>query len=141
MSIHVPAAAFAEAKPVAALVRRNRVPRTFDLHPAIFYGLLGTFVTFQVIMGIAFMTRELVVVFGICFAYLAMYFAVPAWWARVVPHKEGPRQSWAEFMREGIETGSGHLTGSAALAQIFTVPVLLVGWAVAVAVISALVLS
>ena len=139
MSVQFPAAAFADARPVAAPIRRNRVPRTFDLHPGIFYGLLASFVAFLVILGAAFMTRELIVPFGIFFAYLAMYFAVPAWWARLVPHEEGPRQSWSEFMLEGIDTGSGHLTGGAALAQIFNVPVLLVGWAVAIAAIAAVV--
>lgn len=137
MSVHFPVSAFADARPAAQSIRRNRVPRTFDLHPGIFYGLLGTFVAFLVIMGAAFMTRELIVPFGIFFVYLAMYFAVPAWWARVVPHEDGPRQNWAEFMIEGIETDSGHLTGQAALAQIFTVPVLLVGWALVIAAIAA----
>jgi hypothetical protein len=41
-------------------------------------------------------------------------------------------------MADGVVTGSGHLTGRQALAQIMTVPLLLVGFAGAVAVVAAL---
>ena len=137
MSVHFPAQAFADAKPV--VLRRNRVPRTFDLHPGIYWSLFGLFTAFLVVMAVAFASRDLSVTFAICFAYLGMYFAVPAMWARIQPREEGPRQSWAEFMIEGIETGSGRLEAKGALAQIFTVPVLLLGWALAVALIKAFV--
>lgn len=139
MSVHFPAAAFAEAKPVPTQLRRNRVERTFDLHPGIYAGLFGIFSTFLLVMAAAFMTRELILPFAIFFIYLGMYFGVPALWARVTPQEQGPRQSWAEFMHEGVETATGHTTASAALAQIFVLPILLLGWAVTVAVISALV--
>ena len=138
MSVHVPAAVLAEAR-INANRRRNRVERNFDLHPAIFAGLFGIFSAFLMVMAAAFMTRELILPFAVFFVYLGMYFGVPALWARIAPSEAGPRQSWAEFMHEGLDTGSGHLTAPAALAQIFVLPALLLGWAIAVAVISALV--
>jgi hypothetical protein len=137
MSVHVPAAAFTNAAP--AVFRPNRVQRPFDLHPAIFGMLFAAFAAFLAILGAAFMTKELWLPFAIFGVYLVMAFATPALWSRIAGTAKGPRQSWAEFMIEGVETGTGHLPANAALWQIFTVPVLLVGWATAVAVIAALV--
>lgn len=137
MSVHIPATAFQNARPLR--LRRNRVERTFDLHPAIFGMLFATFAAFLAILGAAFMTKELWLPFVIFGVYLVMAFATPALWARIAGREKGPRQSWAEFMVEGVEIGTGHLPAGAALWQIFTVPMLLVGWAATIAVISALV--
>lgn len=137
MSIHFPATTFQDALPIA--LRRNRAERSFDLHPAIFGMLFTTFAAFLIILGVAFMTKELWLPFMIFGVYLVMAFATPALWARIADNENAPRQSWAEFMIEGVETGTGHLPASAALWQIFTVPVLLVGWAAAIATIAALV--
>lgn len=118
--------------------RPNRAERVFDLHPAVFAMQLACYAAFLAILGLAFMNRELVVPFGIFVVYVAMYFATPAMWARVKGRAQGRLESWAEFMEGGVQTGSGHLTGGQALAQIMTVPLLLVGFAGSVAVIAAI---
>lgn len=138
MSVHIPAAAFSDASLPHAAVRPNRLPRTFDLHPAIFIGLFGTFTAFLLVMAAAFMTKELWIPFAIFFVYLGMYFGVPALWVRASRAEEGPRQTWAEFMDEGVDTATGHMTASTALAQIFVLPALLLCWALAVVTISAM---
>ena len=118
--------------------RPNRAERVFDLHPAVFAMQLGAYAAFLLVLGLAFMNRELVIPFAIFTVYIGMFFATPALWARVKGTEGGRLESWAEFMEVGVDTGSGHLTGRQALAQIMTVPVLLVGFASAVGLIAAL---
>ncbi|PAX08019.1 hypothetical protein [Sphingomonas lenta] len=139
MTIHQPITAFIDARAVDAPVhyRPNRAERAFELHPAVFGMLAASFALFMLALGVAFMNPTLIVPFGICAAYLLMFFGVPLVVARTVPGTTGRFQSWAEFMAEGVETGSGHLTGAQALAQIMTVPAVLVGFAVTVAIVRA----
>jgi hypothetical protein len=113
----------------------GRAQRTFDLPPALFAMTIIGYFAFVAVMGLAFMGPGLVVPFAIFLAYIAMAFAVPGMWARIQPAQRGRVQSWAEFMREGVATGSGWLGGGAAVAQVITLPVLILCWGVAVAII------
>lgn len=118
-------------------LRRNRATRTFDLHPLLFAGTIGCYFAFLGIMAASFMNANLAIPFVIFVAYIVMAFATPAMWARIAPRQGGRLQEWADFLREGIETGSGHLGGGAAVAQVMVLPALIVGWALAIAVIHA----
>lgn len=115
----------------------QRAARAFDLHPALFAMTIGSYFAFLAVMALAFMNPHLVIPFGIFAAYIVMAFGVPGAWAYLQPEAKGRRQSWAEFLREGIATGSGHLSGGAAVAQVMTLPVLIIAWGLAVAVIKA----
>lgn len=110
--------------------------RAFDLHPALFAMTIGCYLGFLLVMGMAFMTGELVIPFAIFVAYIGMGFGVPALWARVSPAKGRP-ESWAQFLSRGVNTGSGHLTAGAAIAQMMTVPILILLWGVAIVAIRA----
>lgn len=139
MTIHQPITTSIDAQALDTRrpLLRNRAERTFDLHPAVFAMLAGTFALFLAVLGFTFMNAELILPFAIFGIYLTMAFAVPAMWDRVAPKSGGRMPSWAEFMEEGVQTGSGHLTAPQALAQILTLPTLLVGWALAISAISA----
>ena len=123
----------------APQLRRNLAERTFDLHPALFAATIGAYATFLAIMGLVFRSPELVIPFAICFIYLAMAFGTPAMRARIAPAQSGRPQSWAEFREEGLETATGRISGNGAIAQVLVLPVLIVGWAVAVGIVVALV--
>jgi hypothetical protein len=56
--------------------------------------------------------------------FLVAYFTVPALFLRQ-EQKNGRRPSLDRFMRDGIETLTGHSTGGAALVQMLIVPVFL----------------
>lgn len=56
--------------------------------------------------------------------FLIAYFTVPWLFLRQEPG-QGARPSFDRFMREGMETLTGHSTGGAALVQMLIVPVLL----------------
>ena len=70
--------------------------------------------------------------------FVTMFFAIPRLFFAVEP-KMGKRASFDWFMRQGIETFTGHCSGGAALVQMLIVPVLLtfgvIAMGIAVAVI------
>ena len=115
----------------------NRAERTFGLHPALFAATIGAYLAFLAIMAAAFMNPNLVIPFAIFVVYLGMYFGVPSLWARVVGRPVGRFQSWAEFRSEGMEIETGHIASGAAIAQVLVLPALIVGFALAVALIAA----
>ena len=133
MTKHFPIEAFAEALPL----RRNRGDRVFDLHPAIFAVTLGAYMAYLGIMAAVFMNRELVLPFVIFAITVLGMFIVPGLWQRVAPRPEGRVQDWGDFLREGIETHTGHLGAKGALAQVLIMPAMLVGWGLVIAVIRA----
>ena len=118
---------------------RNRGERTFDLHPGVHGLVVGAWFAFVAVLIAAFMGPDLIVTAFIIVASVAALFVTPALWARVVPDDGLRRQSWAEFLQEGADCLTGRLTAGQALAQILTLPALLLGLPVAMAVIKAIV--
>ena len=123
----------------AAPTLPNRAERTFGLHPGLFVATIGSYFAFLAIMAAAFMNPNLIIPFAIFVAYLAMYFGVPGLWARVVGRPVGRFQSWAEFRSEGMDILTGPIGSGGAIAQVLVLPFLIVGFAVAVGLIAALV--
>jgi hypothetical protein len=142
MSVHYSRSALRElAGRAPALVAprlSNRAERTFGLHPALFVATIGSYFAFLAIMAAAFMNPNLLIPFAIFVAYLVMYFAVPGLWARVAGRPVGRFQTWAEFRSEGMDILTGHIGSGGAIAQVLVLPVLIAGFAAAVAVIAAL---
>ena len=108
--------------------------RSFQLPGGVWAIYIGSFVWFMAMMVATFSDGfGMPLVFAVCLFYGAMYFGVARSFARVETGDRNPDAGWDAFMRHGIDTGSGHLTGSAALAQIVTLPLLLAGFATFVA--------
>lgn len=124
----------AEIVPAPAL-RRNRHEYAFDLHPGVHAMVIIAWLAFVGILVAAFMGPDLIVATGIFFIGVASLFVTPGLWARVKGDDGLPRQSWSEFMEEGVATNTGHLRAGEALSQIMILPVLLVGLAMVMAVI------
>ncbi len=121
----------------AAPLRRNRGERVFDLHPAVHFMLIGTYFAFAGILCLTFMGPDLVVPAAIVGIGIASLFITPGLWARVVPDDRLPKQSWADFLREGVDCITGRLTAGQALAQIMVLPALMVGLALVFAIVKA----
>lgn len=132
MSIQLSPAALEEQASIVAppVLRRNRQNRAFDLHPAVHLMLAGIYMSFVALLSVAFMGQDLVIPFAINIIGVTALFLVPGLWSRVFPDNGGRQQSWSEFMSEGVETYTGHLASKEALAQIFILPVLLLGLAI-----------
>jgi hypothetical protein len=143
MSVHYSESALREVAscaPASAGPRlSNRAERTFGLHPALFVATIGSYFAFLAIMAAAFMNPNLLIPFAICVAYLVMYSGVPGLWAKVVGRPVGRFQSWAEFRSEGMDILTGNISSGGAIAQVLVLPILVVGFALALAIIAALV--
>lgn len=140
MTVHYPAAVFEDAIAIQPVpLRRNRGDRVFDLHPAIHLATIGAYFLFIAILTTAFMGRELMVPTAIFILGVAALFVTPALWARVVLDDGAPKQSWGEFLQEGVECHTGQLTAGQSLAQILVLPGLMISLALAMAVIRAVV--
>jgi len=100
---------------------------------------IGAYFAFLAIMAAAFMNPNLIIPFAIFVVYLMMYFGVPGLWAKVAGRPIGRFQTWAEFRSEGIDIATGHIGSGGAIAQVLILPALIVIWALAVALIAALV--
>jgi hypothetical protein len=138
MSVHQPAAIFEQAVRHAELpLRRNRGERTFDLHPGVHAAVIGAYFAFAAILCTAFMGKDLIVPAAIFAIGIAALFVTPGLWARVRPDDGLRKQSWSEFMAEGVECITGHLTAREALAQILVLPAMLVGLGLFFAVLKA----
>lgn len=140
MSLHIPAEDLKRlAAPAPAAAIPNRAERTFGLHPALLAVTIGAYFAFLGIMAAAFMNPNLTVPFAIFVIYIVMAFGVPGLWARIAGRPAGRFQSWAEFREEGMETETGPIGSGGAIAQVLVLPALIVGWAIAVALIAAFV--
>lgn len=132
---------FAVAQPpvdaAPAMIGHNRAaPHVFDLHPALHVAVFGGFFVYLAIMWSAFADPGLAIPFAIFAFFIAAFFVVPAAWARIAA-PTGPVERWADFMRDGIDTGSGRLDATSAIAQVLIMPAMLILWGLAVAIIRA----
>lgn len=111
--------------------------RSFDLHPRLYFLLVGSFVWFLAMMTIGFGSGEgMSIVLAICGVYLAMFFGLAVIFERIPTGDGKPRQTWADFMHEGCETNTGHTSGAAAAAQVLTLPLSIAFFATAAVLIN-----
>lgn len=137
MSAHIPAEQIEQqARIVAAPSRRNRGERVFDLHPAVHAMTIGAYLAFVGILCAAFMGPDLIVPAAIVVVSVFALFATPAFWARVAGD-DLRKQSWSEFLQEGVECCTGKLTAGQALAQILVLPGLILILGLVMAIINA----
>jgi hypothetical protein len=117
----------ATTAPVAANDQHPQLPERLvpDLPPAVGFMLVGTFAwiigAFLITFWGDLQALEMVVV---DIVYVSVYLGVP-WLILKLEPKAGPNPTFAQFMRRGLQTFTGHLTGAEALVQILTIPVAL----------------
>lgn len=125
--------------PVRAPVRHQvEVDRNFGLPSALYAASIVCYLGFVVIIFSALGNPGLVIPLGIIVLLIAAAFTVPAIWTRLKGNTSEP-QTLGEFERSGIITHTGPLAARDAAMQMLILPVLLVCWGLAVAVIAAIV--
>jgi hypothetical protein len=140
MSIHYTAETFAEA-----LITKKTTPfevkveRSFDLPPVLHAATVALYFAFLGVMAFAFQDRGLIIPMAIFVIYIVMAFGVPAMWVRMKPDHANEPLHWAEFSRFGIDTFTGKMTAKDATGQVLILPLLILGWGVAIAAITAIV--
>ncbi len=113
------------------------VERSFDLPPVLHGLTVGLYLAFLGVMAFAFQDRGLMIPMAVFVFYIAMAFGVPALWVRMQPNHRSKPLSWSEFSRFGINTHTGNMSAKDATGQVLMLPVLILGWGAAIAVIAA----
>ena len=126
-------------QPDAAPVRHQvEADRNFGLPKALYGATVGGYLGFLLVMASAFANPELAIPMAIFVVFIIAGFGVPAIWTRLAGNTSEP-QTMGEFALKGIQTHTGRLAANDATMQVLILPVLLVCWGLAVAVIAALV--
>ena len=115
------------------------VDRSFELPTRLYAAFAGLCLAFLGITAYGFGNPGLVIPMAIFTLFIVAFFAVPAIWTRLAPDNAVRPKSWANFRQNGIRTYTGHNSAQAATVQMLLLPVLLVGWGVAVVTIAAVV--
>jgi hypothetical protein len=106
-------------------------PLDLELPRSLLGQLVGAAIGYVAVMGLAF--REgtgIGLIFAIFGVVLVGFYGLPAvmaWQSGARPDSAPRRGAW------GIDTASGYLPGHAAWAQVMTVPLLMLAWALVVA--------
>ena len=122
----------------AAAVSGYEVDRNFGLPTALYGATVAGYLGFLLVVGSAFANPVLAIPMAIFVLFIVAGFGVPALWTRLAGNTTEP-QTLGEFRQRGIMTLTGRLTAGEATVQMLILPVLLVGWGLAVAVIAAVV--
>lgn len=123
-----------EPRPLAqAKAPAPSAPRlSFDLPRALLLQLVLTAAAYLAVMSFAFRAGHGIgIIFAVFGMVLIAYYGLPVLMQRQASGDPQPprRGAW------GIDTASGYLSGRAAYAQVMTVPLLMLAWAVIVAII------
>jgi hypothetical protein len=113
---------------------------SFEMPTAV-YGAVGALLFgFMAVMAIGFAHPELVVPMAINFIFLTAFFTVPVIFVTGSPKDVGPKSMrWSEFIRQGLDTATGHTSGSEAIILTLMLPFFIFCWGIAVLVVAALV--
>ena len=115
------------------------VDRTFELPTGLYVAMAGLFLAAAGVMAFGFAAPAMIVPTGIIAVFIAMFFAVPAMWARMKPDHPQRATSWERFRRHGIMTAFGHSSANAAAIQVLILPALILLWGIGVVAIAAVV--
>jgi hypothetical protein len=122
----------------AAVRHQVESDRNFGLPTALFGASIACYLGFLLIVGSAFANPVLAIPMAVIVLLMAAGFGVPAIWTRLAGNTSAA-QTLGEFEARGIMTNTGRLAPRDATIQVLILPVLLVVWGLAVAVIAAMV--
>jgi hypothetical protein len=126
------------AQPEAPVRHQVEADRNFGLPTALYGATVAGYLGFLAVVGSAFANPVLAIPMAIFVVFIVAGFGVPALWTRLAGNTSEP-QTLGEFEAKGIQTNTGRLAARDATIQVLILPVLLVVWGLAVAVIAALV--
>ncbi|MCW5696405.1 MAG: hypothetical protein KIS96_06665 [Bauldia sp.] len=119
---------------VARPAHRVFVHATDRMHPGVFGLAVGSYAALLAVFWLFFTTGvDMAINLVICTVYLAMYLGVPLIMARIASRAAATSEPGrlSAFLRGGLETASGTLSGWSAMTQVLIVPVSLAVGAVA----------
>jgi hypothetical protein len=112
---------------------------SFEIPTGVYAAMALCFTGAIAVLAVAFQTG-MAVSYGIVFAFLAAFFAVPAIFVRAARKDGGSKAlDWYSFRERGIATATGNSSAGEATTLVLLLPVVVLFWAIAVATIAALV--
>lgn len=139
MSQHASQGQLSAVAQVSDAPAQTHVNRSFEL-PGGLYGItVGCYLGFLGLMSVLFMNGELALPMVAFVVAIVGGFGLGWKWVSMHPDNGSPTLSMGQFANRGIQTLSGRLTAAEASAQVLILPVLLLCWGVAIAVIFAVV--
>ena len=115
------------------------VDRSFEMPVALYAATVALYLGFVAVMAIGLASPGLAIPMAIFALFIVAGFGVPALWTQIGP-KHGARPlRLQQLMHKGIATYTGRLNGRDAAVQMLILPVLILGWGLAVMTIRAFV--
>ena len=119
--------------------RQDIETRNFDLPVAIHTAYFGMFLAYLGIMFVGFYEPQMIIPMVIFVFFTAAFYVVPALWTGLKPDNQSEPMRMGQLLGEGIATHVGWCKGRDAIVQALILPVLILGWGIAVVSIAALV--
>lgn len=123
---------------VAAPTERSCTDQSFELPKGLYVAMAALFAGFIGILALSFRGGHMAVAYGVIFAFIAAFFALPAMFPALAPVRKRPL-SWTMFRMRGIQTATGRSTAREATVLVLLLPSLIFGFGMAVAAISIIV--
>lgn len=139
MSEHVSHVQMAAVAHVAGAPAQTHCNRTFELPGGLYALTVACYLGFLGLMSVLFMNGELALPMAAFVIAIIGGFGLGYKWVAMKPGNDVPTLTMGQFANRGIQTLSGPLTAAEATAQVLILPVLIVAWGVAIAVIYAFV--
>jgi len=125
---------------VAAPAERACKDQSFELPAGIYLAMASMFAGFVAVLSLAFRGGHMAVVYGVIFAFIGAFFAVPALFPAMARDKTSMKAlSWFEFGDRGVATATGHASAREATVLVLLLPFLIMCFGIAVAAIALLV--
>lgn len=124
---------------VAPPSKRACEDQNFGLPTAIYIAMAAMFAGFVAVLSLAFRGGHMAVVYGVIFAFIAAFFAVPALFPGMAP-KDGRTGALSlfDFGHRGIMTATGRASAREATVLVLLLPCLILCFGISVAVIASL---
>jgi hypothetical protein len=128
-----------DAPAIAAMPRHQvDIDRNFGFPTALFAATVAGYLGFVGLMLVTFGNPLLAIPMVIIAGFIVAGFGVPAIWVRLAGNASLPL-SLADFRRSGMMTNTGPCNARDAAIQLLILPVLIVMWGIAIAIIAAVV--
>ena len=123
---------------VAAPLERASTDQSFELPKGLYIAMAALFAGFIGVLSLSFRGGHMAVAYGVIFAFIAAFFAVPTLFPAMAPERKRSL-SWAMFRYKGIQTATGRSTAGEATVLVLLLPFLIFCFGMAVAAIAMIV--
>jgi hypothetical protein len=120
---------------VAAPAPRACDDQGFELPKGLYIAMAALFAGFVGVLGLSFRGGHMAVAYGVIFAFIAAFFAIPAMFPAMAPDRK-KALSWSTFRMRGIQTATGRGSAGEATTLVLLLPFLIFCFGMAVAAIA-----